>query len=132
MRSCLCDKPIEQQFAKTFGPVIASCDEIVDVHEFSVSKIFTVPIAGDRADFIIGFAVDEEISVDLLSTDLGHHCWFVQVRAQLVQDRVAALDVVFGRGESDGRSCHGRFKHPRLGGIRPPFPGNVDAGSAFD
>lgn len=108
MRSCLCDKPIEQQFAKTFGTVIASCDEIVDVHEFSVCKIFAKPIAGDRADFVVGLAVDKEISVDLLSKDLGDHCRFVRVRAQLVQYRVAALDVVFGRGESDVGSCHRR------------------------
>jgi hypothetical protein len=105
--SCLRDKPIEQEFAEPFGALVASCDEIVDVHEFSVREVFAISIAGDRSDFIVGLAVGQQVTIGLLAKDLGQHRWFVEVRPQLLQDREAASDFLFGAGESDGGSWHG-------------------------
>jgi hypothetical protein len=107
VRFCLRDKPIEQKFAEPFRAVVGSCYEVVDVHEFSACKVLAIPIAGSRADFSVGFAVSKEVTVSLLAKDLGRERWFVEMGAQLVQDRIAAPDVFFSGGESDGGSWHG-------------------------
>jgi hypothetical protein len=102
------DKPIEQLFAKAFGAVVRCCDQVVDVHEFSVGKVFGVAIARHGADFAAGLAIGEDVAFGPLPKYLCQHRWFVQVRAQLMQDRPAPSDLDVVGSNSDGGCGHNK------------------------